>query len=53
MQLQKQSFADMGIKDRDDVKVVIPDYRLLVNKIREAIRKAAYISNPIEVSYPH
>jgi hypothetical protein len=53
MQLRKQSFADMGIKDRDDVKVVIPDYRLLVTKIRYAIRKAAYLSNPLEVSSPH
>ena len=43
----------MGIKDSDDVKVVIPDYRLLVTKIRYAIRKSAYLSNPLKVSSPN
>ena len=49
MQLRKQSFEDMGIKDRD----AIPDYRLLVTKIRYAIRKASYLSNPLKESSPH
>ena len=46
--LRKQSFEDMGISERDTPRIVIPDYTILVTKIRYAIRKQEYLSNPLQ-----
>ena len=44
--LRKQSFSDMGITERDTPRIVIPDYSILITKIRYAIRKNEYFSSP-------
>ena len=36
--LRKQSFSDMGITERDSPRIVIPDYTILITKIRYTIR---------------
>ena len=39
MLLRKQSFNDMGISERDSPRIVIPDYNILVTKIRYQKKK--------------
>ena len=46
--MRKQSFGDMRISERDTPRIVIPDYTILVTKIRYAIRKQEYLSNPLQ-----
>ena len=53
MLLRKQSFNDMGISERDSPKIVIPDYNILVTKIRYAIRKRKYFSDPLQKKAPY
>ena len=46
MLLRKQSFRDLGLPEKNNPRVVIPNYDILVTRIRYAIRKKQYLSNP-------